>query len=251
MQRIIVVDDQPTQRTGRVQLLSRVPGAAAEGMTFEQAMALGQGWSQVQIAVLDGYDRRSAARRVHAAAEAGIPPLAPHDNLLGVRVAMLIRQHCTSEQTKIIMVSTHARDSDLRARRIAQAGVDYVFEHYEVERDEDSFVRAVLSPEAFSPQRESANWPTHDYAGIPNVAAAIAAMEASPAGSMLLADELHKRHKDQEWELRALRQRLHKFLPGQLAGTDTGIRKPRAPRKAWLSAQLRQALGKDLPVDPD
>lgn len=251
MRRIIVVDDDASQRDGRVGWLAAVPDVEVKGMTFEQAAALGPGWIEVQVAVLDGHDRRGPYRRAQAAADAGIPALAPHDNFLGVRVANVIREYCTPEQTQIIMVSAYARESDLRSRRIAQAGVDYVFEKYEVDRDADSFIRAVLSPETFSAQREPPDWSAHGYTSAPDVATAIAAVESSPAGPMLLADELHKRNKDQEWALRTLRQRLRRLLPGPLAKTDSGSRMPRAPRKSWLAAQLREALGKDLPVDPD
>jgi DNA-binding NarL/FixJ family response regulator len=251
MRRIVIVDDQASQREGRVRWLSHVPDVQVEGMTFERAAALGPGWADVQIAVLDGHDRRGPEHRAQAAAEAGIPALAPHDNFVGVRVATLIREHCTPGQTRIILISAYVRESELRSRRVAQAGVDYVFEHYEVDRDADSFVRAVLYPETCSAHREPPDWAAHGYTGTPDVAAAIAAMEASPAGSMLLADEPHKLNKNLEWALRTLRKTLHRLLRDQLTATDSGPRKPHAPRKSRLAAQLREALGKDLPVDPD
>jgi CheY-like chemotaxis protein len=241
VQRIVVVDDQASQRDGRVAWLAAIPGTDVTGMTFEQAAALGADWSAVSIAVLDGHDRRPPARRAQAARDAGIPDLAPHDNFLGVRIAELIRRHSTAETTRIILVSAYARDNDLRARRIAQAGVDYVFEHYEVDASAETFTRAVLYPETFSPPRRPARGP--------DVAGAIAAVESSPAGPMLLGDEPHSHHRELEWSLRQLRQRLHALLPGGPT-TDTGPRNARGARKSWLAAQLRQALGKDLPVDP-
>ena len=57
-----------------------------------------------------------------------------------------------------MLISAHARDSDLRARRIAQSGVDYVFEHYEVDHDATTFVRAVLEPWALSPRDSPIDW---------------------------------------------------------------------------------------------
>jgi CheY-like chemotaxis protein len=251
MRQIVIVDDQASQREGRVEWLSHLPGIQVEGMTFEQAAAFGQGWADVQIAVLDGHDRRGPEHRARAAAEAGIPAIAPHDNFVGVRIATLIREHCTPEQTRIILVSAYVRESELRSRRIAQAGIDYVFEHYEVDRDAESFVRAVLSPETCAARRNPPDWLARGYTGPPDVAAAIAAMEASPAGPMLLADEPHKRNKSLEWALRTLRQTLHRLLRGQLTAADSGPRKQHTARKSWLASQLREALGKDLPVDPD
>jgi CheY-like chemotaxis protein len=247
--RIIVVDDQPSQRDGRVLWLSSVPGVDVLGMTFEQAMALGSRWTDIQIAVLDGHDRRSPQRREQAAVDAGITALARHDNFVGVRVANLIREHCDPRQTMIIMISAHARDSDMRARRIAQAAVDYVFEHYEVNYERETFVRAILSPQSFSPHRIDVNWPAHGFSSEPDVAGAICALESSPAGAMLLTDEPHHRHPEHEWAVRNLRHRLHETLHGHIA-PGSGLREARAPRKSWLADKLRQALGADLPVDP-
>ena len=117
-------------------------------MTFEQATALGKGWAEVQVAVLDGHDRRCPHRREQAACDAGVPALAPHDNFVGVRVA--------------------------------------------------TFTRAVLTPESFSPPRGEVDWPAHGYTSPPDIAAAIRAIESSPAGAMLLTDEPHHRHPEHE-----------------------------------------------------
>src|SRR5436305_2290399 len=182
--RVIIVDDQLGQRLGRVAMLSDVAGVEVSGMSFEQAVALGAGWAEVDIAVVDGHDRRSPERRAQAAEDTGIEPLPAHDNFVGVRVASLIRHY--SGSTTIVMISAHARDNNLRARRSAQAGVDYVFEHYEAEPDRETFVRAVLHPETFSPAAEDVNWVAAGYTGEPDVAGAIRALEASTAGPMLL-----------------------------------------------------------------
>jgi CheY-like chemotaxis protein len=246
MTRIIVVDDQASQRDGRVSWLSTEPGVEAEGMTFEQAVALGAGWQDVDIAVLDAHDRRSQERRDQAAAEAGIEPIAPHDRYVGVRVAELIRLH---SRTRIILISAVARDSDLRARRIAQAGIDYVFEHYEVDQDARTFVQAVCSPETFS---LVASYPAawSDYTSAPNIRGAIASIEESPAGrAILLQNKRLEDNKSLTWSWRKLRDALQKQLSYKLRH-DTGRYTPQAPRKDWLLKQLDEAFGQDLPVDP-
>jgi hypothetical protein len=250
--RIIVVDDLASQRAGRVSWLSAQPGVEAEGMTFEQAMALGPGWRDVQIAVLDAHDRRSSNRRSSAAAAAGIQPIAPHDRFVGVRVAELIRQHATHQQTRIILISAFARDNDLRARRIAQAGIDYVFEHYEVDQDVQTFAQAVLYPETFSPLRPSpVDWVAHGYSSVPDIQTAITAVEESPAAPILLGNQHLEDNKHLEWSWRTLRQKLRKHLHPDLWYDGRGPRKPEAPRKDWLLKQFDEALGKDLPVDPE
>jgi hypothetical protein len=247
--RIIVIDDHPSQRDGRVLWLSRIAGVEVTGMTFEEAAALGEGWQAVQIAVLDGHDRRSLAHRAQAAAAAGVAPLPPHDNFVGVRVATEIRKHCTSQQTRITLISAYARDNDLRSRRIAQAGIDYVFEHYEADKDEETFVRAVLHPETFPSRDRPVDWAAHGYTTEPDVASAITIVEESPAGYLLLADGPGNSSRGLEWAFRTMRGRLYKALRGGVS-PGAGTRQPRAPRKGWLVEQLRQAFGKDLPVDP-
>lgn len=147
------------------------------------------------------------------------------------------------------MVSAHARESDLLARRIAQAGIDYVFEKYEVEQDPETFVRAVMSPDSFSPKRENIDWSAHGYLAEPDVSHAVTTLESSPAGTMLLTDEPHKRHKDLEWAIRKLRKDLDRWLPRR--DVSTSPRHSDGPSKKWLAQQFRQIFGRDLPVDPE
>ncbi|MBK8435078.1 MAG: hypothetical protein IPL37_00765 [Austwickia sp.] len=249
--RVVVVDDQSSQRDGRVPWLSWVPGVEPVGMDFEQAMALREAWANIDVVVLDGHDRRSARRRHEAASRAGMSePLPDHDRYIGARIAQSIRTYSPPETTRIVLISAHARDSDLRARRIAQSGVDYVFEHYEVDHDATTFVRAVLEPWALSPRDSPIDWKAQGYAREPDVAAAIRTVEESPAGSMLLSDGTHRTHPEHEWAVRSLRQRLQLLISPRLESTS-GPRHPRAPRKSWYSEQLRQALGLDLPRDPE
>jgi CheY-like chemotaxis protein len=247
--RIIIVDDQLSQRAGRVAILSGVSGVEVTGMTFEEAAALGPGWRDVDIAVLDGHDRRPAQRRAEAAAAAGVAGFPVYDNYVGVRVAAVIREYSGPEQTRIIMISAHARDNDLRARRIAQAGVDYVFEHYEAEPDPQTFVRAVLHPETFSPHPANVDWVAAGYTRAPDVARAIDALESSAAGPMLLADEPGVSHPEHAWSLRRLREQIDRALHLRVL-PGGGPRTRRASRKSQLAERMRQALGRDLPVDP-
>lgn len=249
--RIVVVDDQASQREGRVHWLSQVPGVEAIGLDFEGALALRDGWRSIHTVVLDGYDRRSASRRRQAAAAAALAaPFPPYDRYVGVRIAHAVREFSGPEQTRIVLVSAHARDSDLRARRIAQSGVDYVFEHYEVDQDAPTFLRAVLEPETFSVRPSQIDWPAGGYLGEPDVEGAIYVVESSPAGQMLLDNESHRDHPEHEWAIRSLRGRLEQLMRPRLT-MSAGPRSQRAPRKSWFSEQLREALGLDLPHDPD
>lgn len=249
--RIVVVDDQASQRDGRVHWLSQVSGVEAIGVDFEGALALREGWRCVDTVVLDGHDRRSATRRRLAAAAAGLTePFTPYDRYVGVRVALAVREFSGPDLTRIVLVSAHARDSDLRARRIAQSGIDYVFEHYEVDQDAPTFLRAVLEPETFSVRQAPIDWPSRGYLGEPDVARAIRAVETSPAGPMLLDNESHRDHPEHEWAIRSLRGKLEQLMRPRLTVT-AGPRSQRAPRKSWFSEQLREALGLDLPHDPD
>jgi hypothetical protein len=251
---IAVVDDQPGQLAGRVLWLSRVPGVTVVGLTFEQAMARGPRWRETDVAVLDGHDRRAPARRLRSAADAGVEPFPAHENFPGVRVATSIREHAGGSRPRIIMISAHARDSEIRARRIAQAGVDYVFEHYEVEQDEATFVRAILDPAGVSPCGGST--PVRFSAAVAraDVAGAVASVEASPAGAMLINEELYKTRRELAWAARVLRERLGGLLPDEGAvgsgAAGGGPRRERGPRRSRLAAQLAQAFGRDLPVDP-
>lgn len=247
--RVAVVDDHASQLEGRIAWLSRCADVEAFGMAFEEAAAYTH-WEQVQVVVLDGHDRRSPEHRRIAAAAKGVPALPDHDNFAGVRVAEAIRRQSPSDRTTIVMISAHARDSAVRARRIAQAGVDYVFEHYEVERDERAFVQAVLHPDTVPVGDAAIDWASHGYLGVPDIAGAVAAVEQSSAGRMLLYDQLGKHAKDQAWAFRALRKRLHRLLRARVPTTSSSERETRSPRKEWLVAQFRQAFGRDLPSDP-
>lgn len=246
--RMVVVDDQPSQLTGRVAWLSAVPDVEVVGLTFEQALALGPAWRDADVVVLDGHDRRAPVRRAAAAMDAGIEPIPEYDNFPGVRVAMAVRNECGPDRPTIILVSSHARDSEIRARRIAQAGIDYSFEHYEVEYDEATFVRAMVDPGAFS-HTSDANPPGADN-DVRDIARAIDVLEQSPARELLLSDAPYKRHRDLEWAIRTLREDLADALPDPAVPAGAGPRRRRAPSRALLALQLRQALGLDLPRDP-
>lgn len=245
--RVAVVDDQASQREGRLTWLSRA-GIEAVGLTFEEAIAWTREWQTVDVAVLDAHDRRASWQRRAAAEAVGIEPIAPHDNFIGVRVAEHIRT--CGAHARILLVSAYARDNDLRARRIAQAGIDYAFEHYEVDGDEHTFVAAVVDPESVAAAiaQPEVNWVGQGFTAAPDVAAAVREVEGSPAGPMLLADDPHYRHPEQEWAIRQLRNRLFSALPNALPVT-AGDRVKRAPSKTWLARQLRVIFAQDLPVD--
>ena len=67
---------------------------------------------------------------------------------------------------------------------------------------------------------------------------------------MLIHDEPGKHHRSQAWAMRTLRARLQRVLHAKVPSSTSFERVPKAPRKEWLIAQLRQAFGRDLPTDP-
>lgn len=251
--RVVVVDDQASQREGRVTWLGRVDGVRAEGIDFEEALARTDAWSDVDVVMLDGHDRRSDGRREEAARAAGIAPVTAVDHFVGVRVAHHVRSlrgPRSSGGPLVVLVSAHARDNELLARRIAQAGIDYVFEHYEVDGDRATFVTAVLEPWTLARLAPTVlDWQALGYEQEPDVEAAVRALEASPARDMLLKDGAHKQHPEHEWALRQLRERLSRVLSPRLQDSG-GPHRRRAPTKSWLATRMRGALGMDLPRDP-
>ncbi len=67
---------------------------------------------------------------------------------------------------------------------------------------------------------------------------------------MLIHGDPGKQHKSQGYALVSLRRRLQQVMRAKVPTSTSFERVPRAPRKEWLIAQLRQALGRDLPTDP-
>lgn len=70
--RIVIVDDSPSVRDARQLWLREATDAQVDALDFEGALALGTRWGQVDIAVLDGHDRRSPERRAAAARRSGV-----------------------------------------------------------------------------------------------------------------------------------------------------------------------------------
>lgn len=248
--RIVIVDDSPSVRDARQLWLREATDAQVDALDFEGALALGTRWGQVDIAVLDGHDRRSPERRAAAARRSGVDSIPAHDHFPGARLAQEVRRHTPAGVTSIILISAYARENELISRRIVQAGVDYVFDHCEVDQDRETFVRAVTQPWTFSSRRASIDWAALGYERAPDVQAAIDIAESSPVADMVLNDEAHVAHPSDEWAIRSVRHRLGDALPGGVSA-GAGPRQARAPRKSWLSQQLGLALGRHLPTDPE
>ncbi|MCG7320346.1 hypothetical protein [Arsenicicoccus bolidensis] len=169
----MIVDDSLSVRDARQLWLREATDAQVDALDFEGALALGTRWGQVDIAVLDGHDRRSPERRAAAARRSGVDSIPAHDHFPGARLAQEVRRHTTAGVTSIILISAYARENELISRRIVQAGVDYVFDHFEVDQDRETFVRAVTQPWTFSSRRASIDWAALGYERAPDVQAAI------------------------------------------------------------------------------
>lgn len=238
----VVVDDRADARDGRVWWLLKA-GADVVGLSFLEALATDRTWHDVDLAVLDGRDdRRSTAVTIpNPDGEA----TTVHDRFLGVRVAEAIRRTRSPEQTRIVVVSAFARENEYLARRFWEAGADAVYSLDELP-DAAPFVSSVLeslrSPatdDTFppSPFRRPSPRATHRNAPL---SAAIALMEASPAGRDLLFCLPPSESTGSPHHLRTLRARL-----GDALGIReyTGGPRDRHPSKQTLSRRLRLALG--------
>ena len=120
--RIVIVDDSPSVRDARQLWLREATDAQVDALDFEGALALGTRWGQVDIAVLDGHDRRSPERRAAAARRSGVDSIPAHDHFPGARLAQEVRRHTPAGVTSIILISAYARENELISRRIVEAG---------------------------------------------------------------------------------------------------------------------------------
>lgn len=248
MDRVVVVDDRPDTLAGRVLWLSRVPGAAVEGLSFVEALDPATDWSDVFLAVLDGRDDRVADECVIVGDDGR--ERASHDRFLGVRVAQRIRATRGPDQTRIVLISAYARANDVLARRCQEAGVDYLYSVHEL-LDAEAFLATILSPRpANATQRllPPGHWQGQGLTGVPDFTAAIDAAERNPAGAQVIFDLPGKRHPGTAHHLRRLRELVGPTL-------KIRVKPPHGPRdrhvsKREISAWLRRALGYGADSEP-
>jgi DNA-binding NarL/FixJ family response regulator len=125
---VVIVDDDLWVRHGRATALGEVPGFDVVEMSPREAMAFGDGWAGVDVALVDAHDASE-----------------PFDRFPGVRVVEAVRAHPGPDPTLVIVISGHFGNAFLRLR-MAEAGADYFYRHQDV-KDLDLLLRAIHSPD--------------------------------------------------------------------------------------------------------
>jgi hypothetical protein len=159
--RYVIVDDDAAYRESHQRWLldpSLLPsGGRGEGqgiescdaLTFEEALALQSRWLHYDVAVVDGMDRRSDAKRQAAATQADVP-YRSYQRLLGVDVVLAAKEH--HPKLLVIVTSTVVKINIYFARQMRGAGAEYVFSHDEIEEPAD-FVSRVCQPQRYAQRR--------------------------------------------------------------------------------------------------
>lgn len=130
---VAIVDDDEWVRRGRVAALGETDDIVPViGVDHRSAMAMSlDEWAGIDKVLIDAYFDE-----------------ADFDHFAGVGVAERIRSVELSPQPTLIVVTGHVLNDVLRLR-LAQAGADYLFSHYQV-RTVEQLAAAVRDPGAFA-----------------------------------------------------------------------------------------------------
>lgn len=125
--RVVLVDDDVWVRAGQAAMLAGVPGieVCAE-LNFTEALDRRTGWDDVDVVVVDAYDRQGN-----------------FDRFRGASVVESIRR--TSLEVLVVVVSGRISDPHLRLR-MAEVGADFFYERHEVD-DLDVLTSVILCPD--------------------------------------------------------------------------------------------------------
>lgn len=131
--RVAVVDDDEVNRRGLVGLLEDQAGIEVTGVvTHHEALAWGEKWKGIDVAVVDACDERQL-----------------HDHFPGVAVVARIRTFRTPGETLVIVRTGQFFDDAVR-RRMGEARADFFFHRSELQ-DAAALRDVVLHPERFRP----------------------------------------------------------------------------------------------------
>ncbi|TDD07481.1 response regulator [Nonomuraea deserti] len=128
MNRVAVVDDDYYVRLGVTTFLrDRAEIGAVTALDHPAALAFGDGWREVDVALVDAADDRRA-----------------DDQFPGVAVVEEIRRRCDPGRPRVVVVTGHAYDEAVR-RRMREAGADFLYDRRDV-LDPQAMLAAVLRP---------------------------------------------------------------------------------------------------------
>jgi DNA-binding NarL/FixJ family response regulator len=156
----VIVDDDPAYRESRQRWLLNPPACqrkqperpdveSCDALTFEEALTMGSQWRDYDVAVVDGYDRRTEQKRQDSAALAGIP-YRGYQRLPGVDVVAAAKEHHPS--ILVIVTSTYVKINTYLAKAMYGAGAEYVFSHDEVAEPAD-FIDKICLPHLYARRR--------------------------------------------------------------------------------------------------
>lgn len=133
---VAVVDDDPFARRGIASFLGECEGIEVVAVVdHDAALALGDRWLQVDVALVDAADDSRS-----------------DDHFPGVAVVEEIRRRCGRDRPCVVVMTGHAYDEAVR-RRMREAEADHFYDRREL-LDERSMLAAVLRPSAVLPEPE-------------------------------------------------------------------------------------------------
>jgi DNA-binding NarL/FixJ family response regulator len=252
MIRVAIVDDDVVYRTGRAALLAPIDGIKVNAtLDFEEALAYGDSWNDIDVALVDAYDARSTLKRTEASRRAGVV-MPGVDRFGGVRVVQAIRACRGTEAPTIIVVSHYKSGNALLWKRMAEAGADFFYDHFEV-GDANHLVEAILRPA----RKRSVSAGEADLRSLglgprARVNVAIETLLAEePVGAMLTAGVPHKALRGAQHRSRKLRAQLESLLDMRAHWHRDSERRLKSPPLSQLRPIVRRALGLDLRTEDD
>ncbi|MEN3313877.1 MAG: Response regulator receiver domain [Acidimicrobiaceae bacterium] len=142
--RVVIVDDDEISRRGMAEVLADRPEIEVVGtLTHGEAVQYGEGWDDVDVAVVDAADDTEAG-----------------DQFPGVAVVEQIRRRRSREQCAVIVITGHFFDDAVR-RRMREACADLFYHRSEL-RLGSSLQEAVLHPDRMCHEVPSA----HDHEAV-------------------------------------------------------------------------------------
>jgi len=187
-------------------------------------------WRHYDVAVVDGYDRRTDQKRRESAVGAGVP-YHEYQRLPGVEVVAIAKDY--HPRILVIVTSTYVKINAYLARAMYGAGAAYVFSHDEVAEPAD-FIDRISCPARYA-QRRVATRDDRHLAQVPRLLA-----EADPAARRQALGATARQIRGGS---RRATDRLIDQLRGALSLPDVGG--PHRIHRQRIVPHLRELLGLD------